>query len=97
MSDNEISREAVLHMAKLSRLRVDEEELALFVRQFGDIMTHMNKLRSTDTESVEPMYSPLDHFARLRADEARKIRTRAEILANAPETDGETFVVPRIV
>ena len=92
-----VSREEVRHMAALSRLAVTEEEERLFARQFGDILAHMALLSKVDTEGVEPLYSPLAHAAATRPDEAANLCTRAEILANAPETDGEYFIVPRIV
>lgn len=92
-----VSREEVRHMAALSRLAVTEEEERLFGRQFGDILAHMALLSSVDTDGVEPLYSPHAHAAATRPDEAVNRRTRAEVLANAPATDGEYFVVPRIV
>ena len=92
-----VSREEVRHMAALSRLAVTEEEERLFARQFGDILAHMDLLSRVETDGVEPLYSPLAHAAATRPDEAVNRRSRAEILANAPETDGEYFVVPRIV
>lgn len=92
-----VSVEEVRHMAALSRLAVSEEEERLFARQFGGILAHMDILSRVDTEGVEPLYSPIAHAAPTREDEAVNRRTRAEILANAPETDGEYFVVPRIV
>ena len=96
MSEN-VGLAEVAHMARLSRLSIDEAEARLFARQFGEILNHMNKLRALDTEGVEPMFSPLDRFAPTREDRPERLRSTREILANAPETDGEAFVVPRIV
>lgn len=87
----------VRHMARLSRLVINEEEEKLFARQFGQILGHMAILGTVDTENVEPMYSPRQENARQRTDAANNLRSRDEILANAPETDGESFMVPRIV
>lgn len=92
-----ISREEVAHMAALSRLRVTEDESALFARQMGGILSYMNVLARVDVDGVEPLYSPVLHAGRLREDAAANRRSREEALANAPETDGEYFVVPRIV
>lgn len=93
----EVSLEEVRHMAELSRLAISEQEEKLFARQFGDILGHVDILAAIDTEGVEPLYSPVAGLEATREDEARDIRSRAEILANAPETDGECFIVPRIV
>lgn len=97
MKEKEVSPEEVRHMAKLSRLNIDDEEVKLFCAQFTEILEHMNLLSAVDTQGVEPCYTPLKHSASLRADEVDNRRSQQEILANAPETDGEFFIVPRII
>lgn len=97
MSDKTLSQDAVAHMATLSRLSVSPEEQALFARQFGDILSYMDVLAQVDTTGVEPLYSPVQHDSVPRADVAENRRTRDAVLSNAPEGDGEYFVVPRIV
>ncbi|MBO4300441.1 MAG: Asp-tRNA(Asn)/Glu-tRNA(Gln) amidotransferase subunit GatC [Desulfovibrio sp.] len=92
-----ISREEVYHMAALSRLDVTEEEQTLFARQLGDILNYMDVLSRVDTSAVEPLYSPVQHQGHLREDEAVNRRQREDILANAPEADDASFIVPRIV
>ena len=94
---NHISREEVAHMAALSRLRVSDEEQKLVARQFGDILGYMDVLAQVNTENVDPLYSPVQHAAEGREDRAVNRRSREEVLANAPEADGEYFIVPRIV
>lgn len=96
-TEKEVTLQDVRHMAMLSRLAIDETEERVFARQFGQILGHMSVLESVDTVNLEPMYSPVVHPGLTREDRARKVRERSQILANAPETDGESFVVPRIV
>jgi aspartyl-tRNA(Asn)/glutamyl-tRNA(Gln) amidotransferase subunit C len=62
-----------------------------------DILGYMDKLNELDTAEVEPMYTPVDQPGALRVDEVAKEYPRSEILRNAPETDGQYFIVPRIV
>ena len=50
-----------------------------------------------DTSAVEPLYSPVEHSTPYRADEPVQKNMHSDVLANAPETDGQFFVVPRIV
>lgn len=92
-----IDANEVRRMAALCKLEITEEEEALFATQFALILDHMAVLNNVDTTNVEPCYNTLTGVSRSRLDEAKDIRARAEILANAPETDGEYFVVPRIV
>ena len=98
MADNKtINLEEVSNMAALSRLSVSEEEQTLFARQMGDILAYMDVLAQVDTNDVEPLYSPAQHPGPLREDVSARRRERSEVLANAPEADGEYFIVPRIV
>lgn len=84
-------------MASLSRLDIDEDELRLFCGQFTRILDYMGILEGVNTEGVEPCYSPVFHSAPLREDHMDNKRSAREILANAPETDGQYFIVPRII
>ena len=98
MAENKgIGSKEVAHMAQLSRLSVSEQEQELFARQLGDILGYMDVLAKVDTSAVEPLYSPVRHESAARQDVAVQVRTRQEVLANAPEADGEYFMVPRIV
>ena len=98
MADNKtINLDEVIHMASLSRLSVSEEEKTLFARQMGDILAYMDVLARVDTNDVEPLYSPAQHPGPQREDVSARRRERSEVLANAPEADGEYFIVPRIV
>ena len=92
-----ISPEEVAKVARLSRLDLPQDKLELFAGQLGDILDYMDKLGELDTADVEPMYSPVTHTTVLRDDEPRKEHERSEILSNAPEQDGQFFIVPRIV
>lgn len=92
-----ISKEQVATIARLARLDLDDARLERFAGQFGDILDYMDMLGAVDTTDVEPLYSPSEHGTVLRTDEVLTHCTREQLLANAPESDGQFFVVPRIV
>jgi aspartyl-tRNA(Asn)/glutamyl-tRNA(Gln) amidotransferase subunit C len=92
-----ISPEKALAIATLARLEISPEQAASLSAQMDDILDYMDKLNELDTGSVEPMYTPVDQPGFLRPDEVKKELDRADILRNAPESDGEYFIVPRIV
>jgi len=92
-----ITRDDVAGIARLARLDLPEDRIETFVGQFNDILGYMDELGRADTEGVEPLYTPVEHVTRMRADEVRDEFDRADILSNAPETDGKHFIVPRIV
>ncbi len=92
-----ISPEKAMGIAALARLEISQEQAVTLAAQMDDILGYMDKLNELDTASVEPMYTPVDHVSVLRQDETRKDFPREDILRNAPENNGEYFVVPRIV
>jgi aspartyl-tRNA(Asn)/glutamyl-tRNA(Gln) amidotransferase subunit C len=92
-----ISPEKAMGIAALARLEISQEQAVTLAAQMDDILGYMDKLNELDTSSVEPMYTPVDHVSVLRPDETRKDFPREDILRNAPENNGEYFVVPRIV
>lgn len=97
MSDMKLSTEEVARVARLARLDLSEEKTEIFAGQLHNILSYMDKLNEIDTSNVEPMFSPVEHTTVLRKDIVVKEHTRDEILSNAPDTDGQYFVVPRIV
>jgi len=92
-----ISPEKALAIATLARLEISPGQAATLGAQMDDILGYMDKLNELDTADVEPMYTPVDQPGFMRADEVVKELGRADILRNAPESDGEYFIVPRIV
>ncbi len=92
-----ISPEVVARIASLARLELSEDKIGLFAEQLGDVLAYMDKLGELDTSNVEPLYSPVEKPTPMREDTVVKEFTREELLAGAPQTDGEFFIVPRIV
>ncbi|MBO4335495.1 MAG: Asp-tRNA(Asn)/Glu-tRNA(Gln) amidotransferase subunit GatC [Desulfovibrio sp.] len=92
-----IGPQEVRHMAELSRLEVSSEEEGTFASQFAEILGYMDVLQEVDVRGIEPLYSPVSHEAWTREDQAKAVRSHAEILANAPKADEQYFIVPKIV
>lgn len=92
-----ISPEKALAIAALARLEISPEMAATLATQMDDILGYMDKLNELDTAAVAPMYTPVDQPGMMRTDEVTKDFPRSEILGNAPDSDGEYFIVPRIV
>lgn len=92
-----ISPEEAAKVVKLARLRLDDDKLEAFAGQMDNILEYMETLGEVPTEGVEPLYSPVGHETPMRQDVAQKSCSRDNILANAPRTDGQFFVVPKIV
>lgn len=92
-----LDKKDFLHLCRLSRLAPDEAVQEEMSSQCSNILAYMDKLAELDTIGVEPLYSPTMHNAVPREDIAVRRTNRSDLLADAPETDGEFFIVPRIV
>jgi aspartyl-tRNA(Asn)/glutamyl-tRNA(Gln) amidotransferase subunit C len=89
-----ISREQVLHVAKLARLALSEEELERLGEQLGAILDAVSKVSELDLSDVPPTSHPLDLVNVLADDEPRPSLPRDVALANAPRPDDGAFRVP---
>lgn len=92
-----ISREEVLHIAKLAKLRLSEEEIQMYQDQLGRILDYFKKLQELDTSDVEPMKHVLDVHNVFRADEPKPSITPEEVFKNAPKRREDFFEVPKVV
>jgi aspartyl-tRNA(Asn)/glutamyl-tRNA(Gln) amidotransferase subunit C len=89
-----IDREQVLHVAKLARLRLSEEEVKRMVGELSGILEHVDRIGKLDLEGVEPTSHVVALENVLRADEPRPSLPRDVALASAPEPSEGAFRVP---
>jgi aspartyl-tRNA(Asn)/glutamyl-tRNA(Gln) amidotransferase subunit C len=89
-----ISREDVLHVARLARLELSGEEVDRFGEQLNAILEAVGKVSQLDLADVEPTAHPLDLVNVWAEDEPEPCLSVEEALANAPARDGNFFRVP---
>jgi len=92
-----ISREDVVHVARLARLALTDAELETIREQLNAILSHIDALRAVDTSGVEPTSHAVPQFNVMREDEPKPCFPVEEMLANAPDRAGDFFRVPRII
>jgi aspartyl-tRNA synthetase len=92
-----ISLEHVRHIARLARLKLTDEEAALYRKDLNSILDYVNTLQKLNTESVKPTSHALPVTNIWREDKPRKSDRSESILANAPVREGNFFKVPRII
>ena len=85
------------YVARLAQLELTDEARERLVRELGEVLTYMDKLNELDTDGVEPMMHVLELNNIFREDEVRPSLDRDAALKNAPKTDGEYFLTPRIL
>lgn len=84
-------------MALLARLELSEAEEEQMTGQMNNILQYMEKLNELDTKDVEPTTHAIQLNNVFRPDLVRTSLDREDSLANAPETDGANFLVPKII
>lgn len=89
-----ISREQVVHVARLARLELGDEEIDRLGAQLSAIIDAVSKVSELDLSDVPPMSHPLDMVNVLGDDEPRPSLPLADALRNAPDPDGSAFGVP---
>ena len=92
-----ITKEEVEHVANLARLELDAEAIERFAGQIGDILAYVDKLKQVDTEGVAPTSHAISLTNAFREDEVHVHLEPEQSLANAPEKEDGTFLVPRII
>ncbi len=91
-----ITREDVLHVARLARLEIPEGEVEAVQAQLGAILEAVGKVSELDLSDVEPTSHPLDVVNVLAADEPRPSLSPEDALANAPDPADGHFRVPAV-
>ena len=92
-----LSRADVEHVAYLARLGLTGEELARLEGQLNHILDQYAKLAELDTDAIPPTAQTIELENILREDVAPPSLPAEAALANAPERDGDFFVVPAIL
>jgi len=89
-----IDRDQVLHVAKLARLQLSDEEVDNMASELSGILEHVEHINELDLENVEPTSHVVAVENVLRPDETRPSWSRDEVLERAPDPAGGTFRVP---
>ena len=89
-----IDRDQVLHVARLARLELSEEEVETMAGELSGILDHVDRIGKLDLEGVEPTSHVVALENVLRPDEPRPSLPREVALAPAPEPVNGAFRVP---
>ena len=92
-----ITRKEVEHVAHLARLHLGSEELDLMTEQLDMILSYVAKLEELDTEGIEPTTHAFSISNAFREDIVEPSLDQDEALANGPDHNDDSFVVPRVI
>ena len=92
-----VTPEDILHVAALSRLRVEDSETKAYQEELDKIISYMDILESVDTKDTPPTTYALPMENVFRDDVPRPSLSRELALSNAPEEEDGYFKVPRVL
>jgi aspartyl-tRNA(Asn)/glutamyl-tRNA(Gln) amidotransferase subunit C len=89
-----ISNEEVLHVARLARLALSDDEIERLGAQLNAILEAVGKVSELDLADIEPTAHPLDLVNVWAEDDPRDSLSNEDALANAPDSEAGFFRVP---
>ena len=92
-----LTREEVLHIARLARLGLTEAEVSRLSEQLSNILEHFEVLQQVDTTGVPPTAQPNALQNVLKEDEVEASLSQQQVLANAPRREGDFFRVKAVL
>jgi aspartyl-tRNA(Asn)/glutamyl-tRNA(Gln) amidotransferase subunit C len=89
-----IDRDQVLHVAKLARLKLSEDEIERMAGELSGILEHVDRISELDLDGVDPTSHVITLENVLRPDEPRPSWSRDDVLERAPDPASGAFRVP---
>ena len=92
-----INKNTTLKIAKLSRIKIKDEEIEEFSIQLSSILDWVEQLNEVDTENIKPLKNVSMNNLPLRKDIEKDTNSSKEILENSPDNVEDYFVVPKVI
>lgn len=97
MSDSKFNKDVIQKIANLARLHLTPEQASEYSEQLSKIIHHFDEISSVNTEGIEPLITPSDIEYTLREDSVKQNFHAEDMVANAPDKQGNLFKVPPVV
>ena len=92
-----IDTETAAKVAKLARIRVEDDALPALAQEFNNILGFIEQLNEVDVEGIEPMVSVTPMRLKRREDVVSDGDQQDKVLSNAPDAREGFFAVPKVV
>jgi aspartyl-tRNA(Asn)/glutamyl-tRNA(Gln) amidotransferase subunit C len=92
-----LTREEVLHIARLARVALTEEEITRISEQLSNLLEHFEVLQKVDTEGVPPTAQSVNLQSVMREDAIKPSLPTEDVLANAPRREGDCLRVRAVL
>ena len=92
-----VSKEELLHIAKLADLKVDEKEVDKYIRNLDDILDYVKILEKAPIRDLDETIGANDNYNVFRKDEVKTFENIKGILENAPELEKNMYKIPKVL
>ena len=92
-----ISKDEIIHIAKLASLNLSEEEIEGYSRDLTEILDFANMINSVNTEEINETIAANENYNVFRKDEIKQSVNREALLQNAPSKDEGMFRIPKVI
>lgn len=93
----DVSKEELLHIAKLANLNIKEDELDNYLANLQDILNFANIVNNANTDGLEETIGENDKVNVFRKDEVKVFEDNKALLMNAKEQERNMFKIPKVI
>ena len=93
----QIEDKDVLHIAKLARLKLADNELENYKKNLQEILDFADTINHVKTDDIGETIGINENYNVFRKDEIKQESNKDELLANAPSQDEEMFRIPKVI
>lgn len=95
--NDKLTREEVLHVARLARIELTEEEIEKYQVQLHTLLNEVEKIKTVELKNGSKLIAPVDHTTELREDIPGSMLEPEEIMKNVPVSNGNFVEVPVMI
>lgn len=92
-----VSKEEILHIAKLADLNIQDSEINEYSKNLEDILNFVEVLNKVNTENVVESIGTANNINVFRKDEIREFHNEEALLQNAPDKENNMFKIPKVI
>jgi aspartyl-tRNA(Asn)/glutamyl-tRNA(Gln) amidotransferase subunit C len=92
-----VDKNQVKHIARLARLAIDDDQASHMERELNAILAWVEQLKEVDVAGVPPLTSVVEQRLKMRPDVVNDGGYPGDLMRNAPQSENDFFVVPKVV
>lgn len=92
-----ISKEEIIHIAKLASLNLTEKEIEGYTKDMQEILEFANTVNNVNTDEIKETIGANENYNVFRKDEVKQSVSKEELLKNAPSQEDGMFRIPKVI